>query len=115
MKRKNWAPIKIKHPWTPRDSACTFCDDPREDSRHMGTGHDAGLYIVMVDDRHTGGWAYPFSTEQAALDFARATAANWLVEDPQPPDGWLYFAEHPTETDSIRVVRKFTDEPGRKA
>lgn len=35
-KRKNWAPIKITHPWTPRDPACTFCDDPREDPRHVG-------------------------------------------------------------------------------
>jgi hypothetical protein len=35
-KRKNWAPIKITHPWTPRDSACRLCDDPREDPRHVG-------------------------------------------------------------------------------
>jgi multidrug resistance efflux pump len=33
-KRKNWAPIKITHPWVPRDPACKFCDDPREDPRH---------------------------------------------------------------------------------
>lgn len=35
-KRKNWTPIKITHPWTPRDPACQFCDDPREDPRHVG-------------------------------------------------------------------------------
>lgn len=35
-KRKNWAPIKITHPWTPRDAACQYCDDPREDPRHVG-------------------------------------------------------------------------------
>jgi hypothetical protein len=33
-KRKNWAPIKIKHPYTPRDAACMLCDDPAEDPRH---------------------------------------------------------------------------------
>lgn len=33
-KRKNWAPIKLAHPWEPRDGACKFCDDPREDPRH---------------------------------------------------------------------------------
>ena len=35
-KRQNWAPIKLTHPYTPRDPACTFCDDPREDPRHVG-------------------------------------------------------------------------------
>lgn len=35
-KRKNWAPIKIVHPYTPRDPGCQFCDDPREDPRHVG-------------------------------------------------------------------------------
>ena len=33
-KRKNWAPIKIKHPYTPVDPKCTYCDDPAEDPRH---------------------------------------------------------------------------------
>jgi len=33
-KRKNWAPIKIKHPYTPRDATCMYCDDPAEDPRH---------------------------------------------------------------------------------
>jgi hypothetical protein len=71
------------------------------------------LFVVMVNDRHTDNDAYPFSTEDAALDFARRTADGWLVEDPEPPDGWLYHAEHRTEGDSIWVVRKFLDEPDR--
>lgn len=33
-KRKNWTPIKIKHPYTPIDPKCTYCDDPAEDPRH---------------------------------------------------------------------------------
>lgn len=33
-KRKNWAPIPIAHPWTPRDPHCVLCDDPREAPRH---------------------------------------------------------------------------------
>lgn len=33
-KRKNWAPIKIKHPYVPRDAGCTYCDDPASDPRH---------------------------------------------------------------------------------
>jgi len=73
------------------------------------------LYVVMVNDRHTDTDAYVFSTQEAALDFARHTAQDWLVEDPEPPTGWLYYAEHPTEEDSIWVERKFLDEPDRKA
>jgi hypothetical protein len=34
-KRKNWAPIKIAHPYTPRDPGCMFCDDPQDDLRHV--------------------------------------------------------------------------------
>jgi hypothetical protein len=64
---------------------------------------------------HTDSDAYPFSTEQAALDFAAQTAEGWLVADPEPPSDWLYYAEHPTEEDSIWVVRKFLDDPDRKA
>lgn len=37
-KRKNWAPIKIKHPYVPRDAGCTYCDDPAEDPRHNPDG-----------------------------------------------------------------------------
>lgn len=33
-KRKNWAPIKIKHPYQPVDPKCQLCDDPPEDPRH---------------------------------------------------------------------------------
>jgi hypothetical protein len=33
-KRKNWAPIKMKHPYVPRDAGCMYCDDPAEDPRH---------------------------------------------------------------------------------
>jgi hypothetical protein len=37
-KRKNWAPIKIKHPYVARDAGCIYCDDPAEDPRHEGEG-----------------------------------------------------------------------------
>lgn len=33
-KRKNWAPIKIKHPYVPRDAKCVYCDDSAADPRH---------------------------------------------------------------------------------
>lgn len=33
-KRKNWAPIKIKHPYVARDAGCMYCDDPASDPRH---------------------------------------------------------------------------------
>jgi chromosome segregation ATPase len=33
-KRKNWAPIKMKHPYVARDAGCLYCDDPAEDPRH---------------------------------------------------------------------------------
>jgi hypothetical protein len=37
-KRKNWTPIKIAHPYVPRDSGCQFCDDPQGDPRHQQGG-----------------------------------------------------------------------------
>lgn len=73
------------------------------------------LFVVMVADRHTDDAVYVFSTEAVALDFARRTAKDWLVENPEPPAGWLFYAEHPTEEDMIWVERKFLDEPDRKA
>jgi hypothetical protein len=72
------------------------------------------LFVVMVNDRHTDNAAYPFSTKAAALAFARNTAEGWLVEAPNPPTDWLYYAEHSIQEDSIWVERKFLDEPHRK-
>lgn len=73
------------------------------------------LFVVMIADRHTDPTAYVFSTQAAALTLARRTANGWLTENSEPPAGWIYLAEHPTEADTIWVERKFLDEPGREA
>lgn len=67
------------------------------------------VYVVMVDDRHADTEPHLFSSKDAALDFARRRADGWLVEQPEPPEGWLYYAYHPTEGDAIWVVRKTLD------
>lgn len=32
--RRHWRPTPISHPWTPRDSQCALCDEPRDAERH---------------------------------------------------------------------------------
>lgn len=67
------------------------------------------LYVVMVNDRHTDPEPHLFTTEDAALGYARETARGWLVEYLGGADGWLYYAQHPTESDSIWVLKKMVD------
>lgn len=55
-KRKNWAPIPIAHPWTPRDPHCVLCDDPREAPRHnVREGIPVGPAVTLQNgDTWTG-------------------------------------------------------------
>lgn len=68
------------------------------------------LYVVIVDDRHADPEPYLFSTEEAAMSYARQTAQDWLVEA-ETPDGWLYYATHRSEGDSVWVLAKAVDDP----
>lgn len=67
------------------------------------------VYVVMVNDRHTDPEPFVFSTEDAAVAFARETARDWLVELLGAAEGWLYYAKHPTESDEVWVVAKMLD------
>jgi hypothetical protein len=71
-----------------------------------GQTEPTALYVVMVSDRHTDPEPHLFATEEAALAYARQAADGWLVELLGGHDGWLYYAEHPTESDSIWVIER---------
>lgn len=65
------------------------------------------VFVVMVNDMHSDPEPHLFAAEDDALAFARKTAHGWLNEDDAGDDlGWLYYATHPTEEDSIWVQRK---------
>jgi hypothetical protein len=69
------------------------------------------IYVVMVADRHADPVPYLFSTEAAAVEYAREAARDWLIEDDAGDDiGWLYYATHPTESDAVWVIAKEVDE-----
>jgi len=69
------------------------------------------IYIVMVNDRHTDPEPYLFSTREAAMDLAQREAVGWLVVQEPAPDGWLFFATHETEDDSVWVIVRTVDDP----
>jgi hypothetical protein len=75
---------------------------------------ETDVYVVMVHDRHTDPEPHLFGTEDAALVFARETAADWLVERVGGVEGWLYYAGHPTESDAVWVMRKIVYQLGSK-
>ncbi len=66
------------------------------------------VYVAMICDRHTDPIPEVFTTEEAAVAYARAVAADWLHED-TAPDGWLYYAKHPTEEDAVWVLARTVD------
>lgn len=71
----------------------------------------ATVYVAMVADRHCDPEPYVFTTEAAAVAFARKWARDHArtpddVEENQTPDGWLYYADHSTEGDCVWVTSK---------
>lgn len=72
------------------------------------------IFIAMVNDRHVEPQAHPFSTAEAAIDYARRTAQEYAhsPEDfrEEPVDGWLYHATYSVEGDGVWVVEKTLDE-----
>jgi hypothetical protein len=68
------------------------------------------VYVVMINDRHFDPEAYVFSTEIAAVDWARERARDWLTES-VPPEGWLFYADQPDgEDDAVWVTSKRVDD-----
>jgi hypothetical protein len=67
------------------------------------------VYIVMISDRHFDPEAYVFSTEPAAVRWARERARDWLTES-VPPDGWLFYADQPDSEDAVWVTIKRVDD-----
>jgi hypothetical protein len=64
------------------------------------------IYVVMVDDRHKDPQAHLYLDESAAIDAARAAAAEMgLAEQPTPAadDPWRFLATGP-EGDGVWVV-----------
>ena len=82
--------------------------------RNLGDGHAPGnVYLVMVHDRHIEPAAYPFSTAQAAIEFAKAYAdghRNGGTVREQHIDGWLYCASYNAEEDSVWVIERAIDQ-----
>lgn len=69
------------------------------------------VYVAMICDRHTDPVPEVFTTEEAAIAYARKVADGWLVEQVGGHDGWLYYASHPTEDDAVWVLAKTLGTP----
>lgn len=72
------------------------------------------IYIAMIHDRHAEPEAYPFSTAEGAIAFARE-AAEVNARDPQDIeesaiDGWLFYARYSGEGDSVWVTADELDD-----
>lgn len=78
------------------------------------------LYVAMICDRHTDPEPYVFSTAEAAIAYARDKATEYArdpddLDEPQVPDGWLYYATYSGEDDSVWVIEKVLDQPAEEA
>lgn len=81
------------------------------------------IFQVMVEDRHTDVEALPFTTADAAIEYARnlykteyahpAYDNDDEIGELPPPDGWLYYVRCSHEGDSIWVIEQQLD--GAKA
>lgn len=70
------------------------------------------IYISMISDRHSDPVAYPFSTPEAAIDYARDWAHKHSDEVKEPEiDGLLYYAVYNPEGDFVWVVEQVLDSP----
>lgn len=65
------------------------------------------VWVLITCDRHGDPEAHLYADSAAAV----AAAESWAEETGctlagRVPDGWLYYAEHPTESDGCWVVPK---------
>ena len=76
------------------------------------------VFVVMIEDRHCDPTVEVFSTEDAAINYAKAVVDKYsrdksdIVEsltDNIKRAGWLYHATYSCEGDSVRVEREVVD------
>lgn len=71
--------------------------------------------MAVVDDRHFDCQAFPFSTADLAIEFARDLAWTRALhaEDVEEAnvDGWLYSAAYSPEGDCVWVLEHQLDDP----
>lgn len=68
------------------------------------------VYIAMINDRHSDPEPHLFATAEAAIEYAKTKAAEYVhpedaVEEEQL-GGWLYYARYSQEGDSVWVIAK---------
>jgi hypothetical protein len=79
------------------------------------------VWIVLIEDRHADVEPLPFSTEEAAIQAARAAVRenarhpediDWDAEltPGMRADGWVLYVPYSTESDFVRVVKRTMDD-----
>lgn len=71
------------------------------------------VYLVVIEERHSGVDAYPFSTSEAAIEYAQATATEYADYPDDVTEGvmtgCLYSAKWSEEGDYAWVVEREMD------
>ena len=71
------------------------------------------IWIVLVEDRHSGVEARPFSSEERAAAYARSQVDDGdlpdELNDAMRKDGWVLYIPYGTEGDFVRVVKRTVD------
>lgn len=77
------------------------------------------VWISLLEDRHVDADPRPFSTEEAAVAYARSAARDCALDpgdvtdeplsDAMVRDGWVLYLSYGTEGDSVRVMRRELD------
>lgn len=66
------------------------------------------VYVLIINDRHTDPEVQVFTTPDAAVAEAarEAEERDWVTDGllSELPEGWLFAANHPTESDTLQVV-----------
>lgn len=74
------------------------------------------VFIVLVEDRHGGPDVHPFTTEQAAAEWARGRAGHDGIDGAELTGamraaGWVLHLPVSEEGDRITVFRRTLDRP----
>lgn len=72
-----------------------------------------GIWIMLIEDRHSDVDALPFSSEERAVAAARGAAPDDAEPEPlndaMRKDGWVFLLPYGSEGDHVRVVRRTMD------
>ncbi len=71
------------------------------------------VYVAMIADRHADVEAHVFTSDRAAIAYAKQCVAAYArhpesVEE-QEVAGWLYYASYSPEGDAVWVVEREVD------